>query len=278
MLKKHRILLVDQDQQVRQKLTCHLSKAGYEVVDDAGQADVFALMFRTHPDLVLLEWSALQDPEELLALIRQVAEIPILLMMDETALAEWPRAKEMGASSHFVKPISEHAVLEQVHKHLGRSRKSPEAVRIDLESHLVFRGSQIFTLTQQEFALLELLVRNEGKPVSAERLARTLWESADRLSQRDNLKHYVWRLRRKIEIDPHHPQYLGTVRGAGYRLQMAAQDRPEKGGAGPSGNPGIIGTAHSFRGLDDVLWGRRQRNRTRGSTGDESPDCLLACH
>ncbi len=254
MLKRHRILLVDQDQQVRQKIARLVSEAGYEVVDDAGQANIFALVFRTHPDLVVLEWSALKEPEGLLARIREVTEIPILLMMDETALAEWPRAKEMGTSTYLVKPISEHAVLEQVNKHLARLRESPEAVRIDWEGRLVFRGNQVFTLTQQEYALLELLAHDEGKPVSAERLARALWESADRLSQRDNLKHYIWRLRKKIEIDPHEPKCLQTVRGAGYRLQMTTQDHPKKGkgSSGQGDNPRIIGRSHSFRGLNDL--------------------------
>ncbi len=93
-----------------------------------------------------------------------------------------------------------------------------DGLSIDLENHLVYHNQQLILLSRQEFALLELLVRNEGQVVRLEKIYRTLWPEEDRISRQDNLKHYIYRLRHKIETDPAHPYHLQTVRGKGYRL------------------------------------------------------------
>ena len=92
------------------------------------------------------------------------------------------------------------------------------ALRIDWEHHLVHRNGRMICLSHQDWALLELLARQDGQVISSDKIARALWPSEDRISRQDNLKHYVYRLRSKIENDPRYPQYLQTVRGKGYRF------------------------------------------------------------
>lgn len=92
------------------------------------------------------------------------------------------------------------------------------ALRIDWEHHLVYRNGRVIFLSLQDWALLELLARQAGQVISSDKIARALWPSEDRISRQDNLKHYVYRLRSKIETDPRYPQYLQTVRGKGYRF------------------------------------------------------------
>ncbi len=96
-----------------------------------------------------------------------------------------------------------------------------DTLKLDLENHLVRRDHQIVFLSRRELALLELLVRHEGHVLAFDNLGKTLWREEDRISRQDNLKHYVYRLRQKIESDPSHPRYLETVDGKGYRFQRS---------------------------------------------------------
>jgi two-component system KDP operon response regulator KdpE len=102
--------------------------------------------------------------------------------------------------------------------------KDTGELRIDWQNHIIRRNGGMIFLSTQDWALLELLARQEGRVIASEKIARTLWPSEDRLSRQDNLKHYIYRLRSKLESDPRCPQYLQTVPGQGYRFQVIGAD------------------------------------------------------
>jgi DNA-binding response OmpR family regulator len=98
--------------------------------------------------------------------------------------------------------------------------KDSGELRIDWQNHIIRRNGSMIFLSAQDWALLELLARQEGQDIASHKIARALWPLEDRLSRQDNLKHYIYRLRSKLENDPRRPQYLQTVPGIGYRFQL----------------------------------------------------------
>ena len=102
--------------------------------------------------------------------------------------------------------------------------KDSGELRIDWKNHIIRRNGRMIFLSTQDWTLLELLARQEGQVIAFEKIARALWPLEDRLSRQDNLKHYIYRIRNKIENDPRRPQYLRTVPGEGYCFQMMGAD------------------------------------------------------
>ncbi len=236
MIKKFRVLVADSDQASRRRIADHLEESGFAVDRVGGHHEVLGAMYQAHPDLILLEWSWV-DPRHwnTLAQIRTVAEIPVVLIAEAGQAMDLHRVEEAGANACLTKPIDEGTLLARVREQLGVAEASAAPLRIDWQNRRALRGGHVISLSKQEFELLELLARQGGRPVSAEQLGRVLWKTADRLSRQDNLKHYIWRLRKKLEVDPHHPEHLQTVRGAGYRLSITPADRAKKR-RGPGGS------------------------------------------
>ncbi len=107
-----------------------------------------------------------------------------------------------------------------LHVPAGRNDGS---VQMDFPNRRVYVREREIDLTHQECALLELLARHEGKTVSYAEIQHCVWQSNHTHTFRASLKHCVMRLRRKLEAEPRRPRYLQTVRGLGYRLQLAAR-------------------------------------------------------
>ncbi len=104
--------------------------------------------------------------------------------------------------------------------HLNRRQARETAVKIDLKNRRVYHGGRAIDLTAQECAVLNVLAHQQGQIVTYEELCQLLWPSRDAQIARANLKQYVMRLRRKLETPPNQRQYLQTVTGLGYRLEL----------------------------------------------------------
>ncbi len=218
MTKAH-VLLVDPDASERARLVRYLDRAGVAVTEVTDPTSTSSVMYARHPGLVILAEPSIKHAREEMAAIRALTDLPVILLVgervpDDQANSAW------GASIWLTTPVGGQALLTEVMRLLGRTGIPTGTLVIDWEDRLVYRSGEVILLTRKEHQLLELLAHHEGKVLSSERLGRTLWESADRRSRLDNLKHYVWCLRRKIETDPHKPRYLQTVPGVGYRFEL----------------------------------------------------------
>lgn len=223
-----RILLVDDDSTLLQFLEEYLHNEGYEVVAaDRGQK-ALRLFYQEQPDLVVLDvMMPGMDGWEVCARIRELADVPILMLTAKSDEADKLRGFRLGVDDYVTKPFSLAELGARVGAVLARSRPQREEqakvfhtgpLRVDLRKREVLLHDEPLTLTPTEFRLLAALVQRLGEAVSRETLIEEAWGEA-RQGGGSTLRRYVWLLRQKIEQDPSNPRLLVTVRGFGYRME-----------------------------------------------------------
>ena len=228
-----RVLIVEDDQTLREVLKYNLSKEGYEVL--AAQDGVQALeTARSHkPDLVILDIMLPRlTGDEVCRILRNEGTVPILMLTARTEEIDKVVSLELGADDYMTKPFSMRELLARVRAMLRRAdmaRREATAetpappikvadLEIDPGRRLVSRGGLNINLTRMEFALLEFLARNRGQVFSRDRLLERVWGYDYAGDTRTVDVHVRW-LRQKIEVDPAHPRRILTVRGVGYKFE-----------------------------------------------------------
>lgn len=217
------ILVVDDDEGIRESLSRELVRAGYAPAAAADGREG-AIAFRTYqPDLLLTDLAMpLGDGFELIAAVRKVSTKPIIVLSVRGADADKIRALDLGADDFVTKPFSVPELLARVRAQLRRSGAGAQILKfdeltIDLERRVVTQGTRDIKLTRTEFALLELLAQNAGKPVFMEKIIARIWSSAPGTTH-DTVRVHVSSLRRKLEPDASNPRYIVTEPWVGYRF------------------------------------------------------------
>jgi len=220
------ILVVDDDKRLRDLLERYLGRHGHMVSvaadAEAAQDRLKSLDF----DLIVLDVMLPgQDGMALTAELREVSDVPILLLTARAEAADRIAGLEAGADDYLVKPFEPRELLLRITTILRRVRAEPEEeaetlVRFgefvfDLKAQELRCGGRTVHLTTSELALLRSLAREPGQPVSRAELGR---ESRVTGSDRA-IDVQMARLRRKLEPDPRQPRYLLTMRGEGYVLR-----------------------------------------------------------
>jgi two-component system KDP operon response regulator KdpE len=221
---KQRVLVVDDEPQILRALQTTLRAAGYEV-DAAGTAQQALAAAASRPpeavilDLVLPDGSGADVSREL----RRWSPAPIIVLSVVEDEREKVEALDAGADDYVTKPFGMDELLARLRAALRRALPATEPVitigglEVDLEKQSVTVDGKRVTLTPNEFKMLRLLARNEGKLLTHRAILREVWGPAYG-SESHYLHVYVSQLRRKIEPDPNRPRYLLTEPGAGYRL------------------------------------------------------------
>ncbi|MFN7943612.1 MAG: response regulator transcription factor [Thermoanaerobaculia bacterium] len=220
-----RILVVDDDPAVRRAVATDLAAAGYEVIE-AAQGEEGALRFREfQPDLVVTDLAMPQrDGFWLLAEVRRAGRTPVLVLSVRADEQDKVRALDAGADDYVTKPFSARELLARVRSLLRRlgTGSAPEVRRfadleLDLDRRRVIRDGVELHLTPIEFALLDLLTANAGRPVTHRQIVAAVWRGAPGTST-DTVRVHVGSLRRKLETDPANPRFLATEPWVGYRF------------------------------------------------------------
>lgn len=229
-----RILVVDDDQSVREVLAEYLGGHGYEVVQaDRGTAMREAVE-ASLPDVVLLDLNLPgEDGLSLARFLRERYDVGIIIVTGATGVADRVAGLEIGADDYVMKPFELRELLARVKSVLRRmqarapaaatsgaakpsARCAVGACTLDTSSHQLFAadGRQI-PLTAMEFDLLEVFLEHPNQVLTRDRLLTLTrnreWEPFDR-----SIDIRIARLRRKVEADPDKPQVIRTVRGTGY--------------------------------------------------------------
>lgn len=221
------ILVVDDDQRLRELLRGYLSRNGFRVTLAGDAAEARHSMAAMQFDLMVLDvmMPGESGVEFAAALRAKDRALPILML---TAMNE-PRDRvaglESGADDYLAKPFEPRELVLRLQALLRRAeqRRAPPAVetvalggmRFDLgRGELLRESGERIRLTEAEVVLLRALAAQDGDPVDREALARELGGDVNART----IDVHVTRLRRKIEPDPRFPRYLLTARGAGYRL------------------------------------------------------------
>jgi two-component system KDP operon response regulator KdpE len=219
-----RVLVVDDEPQILRALQLKLRGAGYVVDTAATAADALAAAAARPPDAVILDL-LLPDGRgtDVAAELRGWTSAPILVLSAVGEEAEKVAALDAGADDYVTKPFGVDELLARLRAALRRTTPSGEPVvtvgrlTLDLEKHQLTVDGEPTALTPNEYDLLRLFMRNEGKLLTHPAILREVWGPA--YGEESNYLHvYVSHLRRKIEPDPARPRYLLTEPGVGYRL------------------------------------------------------------
>ncbi len=222
-----KVLLVEDDQPLAEVVTYNLRKEGYEVVTAGDGIQGLETARREKPDLVLLDIMLPGlDGLELCRLLRKDYNVPIIMLTARVTETDKIVGLEVGADDYITKPFSVKELMARVRASLRRAGMTQTAgdtiiktgdIQIDIPGRLVTLGGKPIELTPREFDLLAYLAQNRGLVLSREQILEKVWgwEFAGDTKTVD--VHVSW-LRRKLESDPSQPQYIITVRGAGYRF------------------------------------------------------------
>jgi two-component system response regulator MprA len=228
-----RLLVVEDDPQVRAMLTRALGYEGFDVVSAADAAAGMAELRAEQPDLVLLD--LLLPDLDGVDLCRQLrgegVTVPILMLTARDTVADRIDGLEAGADDYLVKPFSTAELVARVRALLRRARdRTPTATRrfgdlvLNAGTYEVRRGGRPLELTRREFDLLALFLENPGVVLARERLLADAWGVASTV-ETSSVDVYVGYLRRKLE-EGGEPRLIHTVRGVGYILRKAPAPRP----------------------------------------------------
>ncbi len=220
-----RILVVDDEVQIRRALTRTLEANGFDVRAVATGEEALAAL-RWRPEVILLDLMLPDlDGLEVARRIREQAALPILVL---SARGEEPQkvlALDQGADDYITKPFGTDELLARIRVALRHAAGQPAApvietgdLRIDLERRIVTRGGVAVHLIPTEYEVLKYLARHAGKVITQRLLLQHVW-GPEHVEETQYLHVVISQLRRKIERHPARPQYILTEPGVGYRFR-----------------------------------------------------------
>jgi two-component system KDP operon response regulator KdpE len=235
MEKKERILVVDDEPRLMLLVREVLQAVGYQVITAGDGRTALEKVAIERPDLVLLDILLPHDLDgyETCRRLREFSTIPVIMLTAKAREEDKLRGFGAGADDYLTKPFSSRELLARVQAVLRRST-APEEVKvnaqfvcgelaINLAQHRVFVRGQEVPFTATEYELLRQLALNANCLMMHEQLLTAVWGPEYR-NDIDYLRAYIRYLRRKIEADPSHPQYILTTPGVGYMLSCLPQE------------------------------------------------------
>ena len=228
---KQTIFVVEDDKDIAQLVRHHLEAAGFGVRTFSRANTVLAEAQELSPALFLLDIMIPGgDGLDLCRRIRQsssLATTPVIFLTAKIAEADRVVGLELGADDYISKPFSPRELVARVKAVLRRFERPLDRVVMNLGDLRIDTGGMTLTVrdkpvatTATEFRLIEYLARHPGQVFSRDQILDAVWRDREYVTPR-SVDVYVRKLREKIERDPEDPRHLRTVRGAGYRFEVA---------------------------------------------------------
>ncbi len=223
--KSFKILVVEDEERIRQFLQRALAPENYRVDTAADGVTALELAHDEPPDLVLLDLMlpGEMDGIEVCRRIRAISDVPIMMLTAKEAITDRVEGLDAGADDYLVKPFSLDELLARVRALLRRAQPTqPQVYRfanleLDTGTRRGKRGDHIFDLTAKEYELLELFMRHPRQVLTRDVIFDRVW-NYDFGGESNIIEVYVRYLRQKTEVDDQ-PRLIHTVRGVGYVLR-----------------------------------------------------------
>jgi DNA-binding response OmpR family regulator len=223
-----RILIVEDENAIAESVAYSLIREGFEVRMAAKGETALGLAQEFDPELVILD---LMLPDigglDLCRLLRQRSSVPIIMLTAKAEEVDRVVGLEVGADDYVTKPFSMRELIARVRAALrrqdmlGRPQErmafSDARLAIDLDAPSVTVNGNMISLTPRELSLLRVLLLHRGRARTRQQLLDEAWGGDEYIDARTVDVHVRW-LRKKLEPDPEHPQYIETIRGLGYRF------------------------------------------------------------
>lgn len=225
-----KIMVVDDDPQIRRVLRTAFVAQGYEALDARNGEEALEMMRDEKVDLVILDVNMPgMSGLETCRAIRSMSEIPIVMLTVRDAEADKVEALDAGADDYMTKPFGSPELLARIRAALRRSPQMTEInvvrfedVEINFTTRRVNVGNREARLTPKEFDLLQYMVAHPNVPITHTKLLQSVW-GPDYGDEVEYLRVFMNQLRKKIEKNPSNPKYLLTEPWVGYRLHIPAK-------------------------------------------------------
>lgn len=229
-----RILVADDENQIRRFLKVALEAHAYVVVEAATGLEAVQKAATEEPDLIVLDLGLPDmDGKEVIRRIREWAQIPILVLSVRQEETEKVEALDFGAQDYVSKPFGIKELLARIRTLLRDRSLAGEAavqavveiggLRIDVAAHEVHVDNAPVRLTRKEFDVLWMLARHAGRIVTHKTLLAEVWGKAHE-DDTQYLRVFIRQLRKKLGDDPARPRYIMNEPGVGYRMLEATED------------------------------------------------------
>ncbi len=224
----HRILVIDDEPQIRRFLRISLTSQGFVVYEAANGREALTLAIEEAPHLVLLDLGLPDmDGQEVLDRLRARSQVPVIVVSVRGQEAEKVRALDHGANDYVTKPFGIQELLARIRALLRlRQADAPSSegeryrrggLRIDLVARRLWHDEAPVHLTPKEYSVLARLCRHAGRVVTQTQLLREVW-GPTHVEDTHYLRIVISKLRHKLGDDPKSPRLLQTEAGVGYRL------------------------------------------------------------
>ncbi|MFZ5945328.1 MAG: response regulator transcription factor [Bacillota bacterium] len=223
------ILVVDDEEQIREAISDFLTGEGYLVEKAKDGAEALAKFKERIPDLILLDLMLPQiNGFDVCKEIRKTSQVPIIMLTAKGQEVDKLIGLEVGADDYITKPFSLREVEARMKAVLRRTKNVPaelnnkavlrfKYLEINTDTRQVFVKGNAIELTPSEYAILITLSRSPGRPFSRLQLLNSTWGESYAGYERA-IDTHISNLRKKIEEDPHEPIFIQTVYGIGYKF------------------------------------------------------------
>ncbi|MBQ6934383.1 MAG: response regulator transcription factor [Clostridia bacterium] len=222
-----KVLIVEDEKAISDIIIFNLKREGYEVMQALTGTDGLNMALNENPDIVLLDIMLPEmDGFEVLEKIREVSEVPVIMVTAREEERDKVLGLETGADDYVTKPFSMVELIARVKANTRRTVgavKKPETsikigdITIDTEAQTVIKNDAALDLTQREYEIMVYFAKNQTKVISREELMEKVW-GYDYYGDLRAVDVAMRRLREKIEDDPSEPKLIITKRGVGYYL------------------------------------------------------------
>jgi DNA-binding response OmpR family regulator len=232
-----RILVVEDEPEVRDLLELTLGAEEFEVITAGDIASGLRAAYQQHPDAIILDvMLPAVDGFEGCRRLREMTSVPILFLTGKaTTTDDIVRGLSLGADDYITKPFSRAELISRLKAALRRSGGTPEGeatrlfptpnVVLDCDRHELTIDDRTIYLCPLEFRVLEILIRHAGRVLSHDAILAQVW-GPERIGESFLVRQYIYQLRRKVEFDPGAPEYIHAVRGEGYYFEAGVPPEP----------------------------------------------------
>ena len=225
MNRTRKILIVDDEPQIRRFLRTGLSVQGFEVLEAVSGDEALRMAPTSGADMVVLDLQlGDMDGLDVLRRLREWTWLPVLILSVRDREADKVKALELGADDYMTKPFGAaefvarvNALLRRIPEIAAQPKFSVGELSIDMARRQVFIGEGEIKLSPKEYQLLQFLARHAGKVATHQQMLNEVW-GPGHAEDAHYLRIFMRKLRNKIEADATRPRYIITELGVGYRL------------------------------------------------------------
>jgi two-component system KDP operon response regulator KdpE len=221
-----RVLVVDDEPQIRRVLRPSLTASGYEVREAATGREALSAISDQSPDLIILDLGLPDmDGKEVLRRLRILTRAPVIILSARDRESEKIAALDLGADDYVEKPFAMGELLARMRTALRRSQDSAsesdrvvvDGLVVNIPKRIVTKNGAPVKLTPKEFDLLAFLARHAGRPMTHQEILKTVWGPAHQ-NDSQYLRVLIGQIRAKIEEKAATPKIIVTEPGVGYRF------------------------------------------------------------